>query len=505
VEDVKRARIESFSNEVKMMKISAVSLASCFLLTQTGSHSAAQSPHRLERLNPAILYRNENILGELTRRLNEVRISEFCLATNLQAIEEFITEELENVLNATNVTFLSEQGTYECNCDQQQDTSTEVFLGCSAMYGFADGDPFQLPMVGTETMNFLEADGIYHPQMIRWCEYYDEGSLDGPAYCEAYTLLPPLPLSTNSTPMLESCTVEDTTSGFCNVSDCQVCDGGQTISISSEFCQQSIDCTENYMADFLFSYHLTDPIKVEAEEDEEDECAAEGPFVEDFCSDLTSIEEIITTGFKAEFPFFNVTSGYKCGCLDDDAASLSVKCEQNYTDEGGLDHDNTEEMKFVVHGNYYIPSRMQWCDMVLGVIPPADNYCESYTLAIGQEAFQSCSLNGCNAAFCELCANGKNVGHSCGVNFTCADAWVGSFLFPYRDTKIAIQKCTLGPTTPATVESIPTPVPAAGEPTPAPAPEESTPAPTPSSSFSFDMRGIILIPSIATILLEFAV
>jgi len=423
--------------------------------------SARNAPTRHSRV-----MLDASIRSKIQRQLAELPVTEFC--SNLASIEMYTTDRFMSLIPGT--PFLTEDEEYVCSCLIQGEI---LDLVCGTFY--SDG---AVPIANLDYMQLqLGVDETYTATGVGWCEYLD-GSYEGAAYCEDYIM------DSDDSSKLASCFIRDDTCRVADAPACEICEGGQSIAIvSNENCYNtSILCEDNYMGAFLYEYHVASPIK--ATTDAPVDCVDDAPTVDEFCAELSEIGVTITEAFRNLQPDLDLTP-YECNCVGDNS-TVAVSCENFYLFDSfsNATFRNTEVMAFSEQNGYLVPSQMQWCDFNL--TDSSIFYCESFDFGLLQNELSFCEFGDCGAGFCELCSDGLSVGQTCTANQTCSDSIPGAFLFAYKDTKLAVEKCsTPSPPTDAPVASA-TPAPVD---TPTLAPDDgSTPAPmdsvTPAPSYS---------------------
>jgi hypothetical protein len=459
---------------------------------------------------------DSSVRSEAQRQLAELPVTEFC--SNLDSIAMYSTDRLMELFPET--TFLTEEEQYVCSCIIHDGGSLDVVCGTFYMV-----ETFSVsPNANLDYMQLkLGEDATYTPQSVGWCEYL-EGSYEGATYCEDFVL------DSEDPSKLASCFIRDDTCRVEHAPECQVCERGQSVSLSSgDNCYNvNVTCEENYMGPWIYEYHVASPIQVIA--DEPVSCV-DAPTFGEFCKDLSEIEMTITEAFRDFQPDLEIIP-YECSCLASNS-SFALSCETNYFDfVYNITHRSTEVMVFSEQNGYSVPGQMQWCDF--NVDDSSDFYCKSFEFALLQNELSFCESGDCGAGFCELCSDGLSVGSTCFSNNTCSESIPGAFLFAYKDTKLAVEQCSVpspptdapvaspiitdapveGPTmapvgspTTAPVNS-PTPAPVDGptiapveDPTPAPVDDEPTDAPVeetlpPTESKAIESNGFVIVVAI---------
>jgi hypothetical protein len=403
------------------------------------------------------------------RKLAVLSLEDFCSSAALLDVQGFLVEQLA----FDSSVYLSENESFLCVCAPPvvdatdlttTTTVTSVTLRCSTMYGILDENNEPLddaPIVDLEFM-VLTADRntdsnsnttTLYPIAVSW-RTLDDGDLNSELpFGEDFTLVSPTATAT-STAQIEAC---ETVDAFCD-SVCNVCPGNITVSIEAEPDNTNcfnVTCEEEYHGAFLFDYHLENNLAIDIPDDlsAADPCTMAGPdstfprAVDDFCSPV-SLADVAATATQAFADFSSLVDGeaYDCTCVlpstSDD--TILLQCVLEYAFDG-TPFTNTETLTLAPSPlatmarsrSVYAVSTLGWCDAEEGM----EAYCESYTIAYGQDTFASCTINGCDAGFCELCADARFVGHSCNFGQPCADAGAGSFLNVYRQLRLVTQAC----------------------------------------------------------------
>ena len=381
-----------------------------------------------------------------------ITVTEFC--TETKDLEMFMTGLLIGFYGG-DINVKTETGSYICRC--QQDADPILFLICSLVYQETYADAPEISYGNMEQMTFLKSKtGSYVPTHSYWADTLDgSGELVG------------INFDVSDDYQYESCEVFDS---YCDGEiPCSVCEGGKTIAYAPENeCYDVVTCQDNDMGAFSFSYFtMNKPDPIIPDEPPSEDCVNDGRFVDEFCADLTVLEEDFTSSFIALADSNFDVDGFQCECTRNgmyrNITGMEIICSTKYAypGEGGSPYaitfetsTNTETLWLKRKGNFMLPSKMQWCD---------GDYCETYDVALSQHNFASCNIDGCQASHCELCADRKSVGHSCSPesNFACDSEYKNkaSFFAPYIDMELAIVQCTASPTaspTTATPSTSPT-------------------------------------------------
>lgn len=430
---------------------------------------------------------------------NPKTVSDFC--NNLNDIEDFLKGSMEASWPTYTLQFLTENESFVCSCSRPEtfffftDSSSSgppptaseyLTLSCSALFSQnttieADSNSEGIRFKLTEDMN---GNYFYQPQTVWWCE-------KGRAYCESFVfedILTGEAVTQSTSAMtnfkLAECNAAGTFVG-CDGTvtfDCQICEDGTSVSVvQQQRCHPdfilNITCNARYTGAFLYDYHLSSPFEIIPDPLEDDEvrelsCSSNGPFVDEWCSDLSIIEFQLNSLFRQSLPTYEILDEYTCACTmrNNDNITISstvpvsgVECNIRYfvpqinqTRLGG------EFMEFEQQGNHLVPTTMVFCaehnvDSVDGS-PSLGPFCVTLEFGFEQDDLSSCTFaDGCEAGYCELCNDGLSLGHSClpPALATCDQSYVGSFFLPWKDLRLAINECPPS----AAPTSLPSPVP----------------------------------------------
>jgi hypothetical protein len=453
----------------------------------------------LQLLQPAIGHPerefDSSFLSEVQRQLEVLSVTDFC--SNLGPIETFVANRL--LENIPSLELLTEEGNYVCSCLVQEDVYVDLECGTFFMQDV-------VPTANVEYMRLiLGEDGVYTPESVGRCQYL-EGTIEGSSYCEDFIL------NLEDPTILDACffTPDFDTRCDAGATECEICEGGQTVAFTSpEECNiVDVTCPEEYSGSFLFEYHTETPINLV--NDEQPVGCVDAPSVDDFCEDLSEIETNLTQTFRTFLPELDIILPYECSCvLDDNSTSLTLLgCVAIYMEGLNRTRRSTETIGFKEQNGYIVPSQMQWCEF--NVRDADDVYCESFDFAFLQNELSYCEIDGCGAAFCELCSDGLSIAHTCFPDFTCKQSIPGAFLFLYKDTKLAVEQCAPTDAT-VTVTDVPSMAPS-NLPTmppanPTMAPIQKTLRPTPAAtegdddvSLALELNGLVsVLTALATI------
>jgi hypothetical protein len=386
--------------------------------------------------------------------MHKFTVQEFC-TEHVRTIETYITQ-LEQSISERE--FMSQTGGFICQCEHSTEpilrlrcSSSSLELNSPQADSRNSADRTVTSVV--ETMEFTLQENIYVPVSVQWCQYFDL-LLNDSVYCESYQL--------NLSTEIKSCSIEDTpcsndqdSSGFC-----EVCPGGQTVSATA-LCNDQIypiiNCTDNYMNSLLYSYQIENNAQI-TKDGESDSAMCQAGEVESFCSSdnkdgLAKVETHLDQQALQIYTTYEMKENYKCRCIATNDSTVSfvsrlvLDCQAIMQDVGQPDESSvqrrllTETMVLTVSdpasSKFLTPLSTEWCDAGEQE-DPNDFFCESYEFGLGNEGFVSCTVNDCQASFCEICNDDSFIGHSCGSDTTCSTGqpYNAPFLLPYRNLTI---------------------------------------------------------------------
>lgn len=364
-------------------------------------------------------------------------VTDFCL-DRMPMIEAHHSGRFYRLFDsAATMTVSTEMGGYECGCTYD---GAVLRVICDLLFSF-DGVTFHTQREVLDFTSFASEDGldVFRPSRTGWVRR--EGDV---SFRELFGF------DTATDLQLQSCNVDYGVACDLGQPDCRVCEDGQSVATVGECTEPSpvnVTCDEDYQGAFFNSYLFDNDIVSLAQDDESNgslncDGADATATWDDFCGNLTAVETDFTDNLLftvINFDLGSINQPFQCACSDTQD-NFTVECAAAYTDTSGVEHSSVETMQFELDGGYLVMRSVQWCDTASGGEP----LCEEYKFCIGQDALCSCTIDGCDADYCELCSNGVSVGHMCVEDTTpvvCDDLQVGALAFTLKDMRLVSPAC----------------------------------------------------------------